>query len=86
MEFLIPAIQAISFLITLAVLTDIIVSFLLSPFHPVRRFLDSIVDPMLQPIRGVLPSVGGFDFSPMVLIIVIQLAEDLFIALLRSIV
>ncbi len=86
MEFLIPAIQAISFLITLAVLIDIIVSFLLSPFHPVRRFLDSIVDPMLQPIRGVLPSVGGFDFSPMVLIIVIQLAEDLFIALLRSIV
>lgn len=85
MEFLIPAIQTISFLITLAVLADIIVSFFLSPFHPVRRFLDSIVDPMLQPIRGVLPSVGGFDFSPMVLIIVIQLAEDLLIALLRGI-
>ena len=85
MEFLIPAIRVVTFLITMAVFADIIVSFFLSPFHPVRQFLDSIVEPMLRPIRGVLPSVGGFDFSPLILIIVIQLAEDLLIALLRGI-
>jgi uncharacterized protein YggT (Ycf19 family) len=28
---------------------------------------------MLQPIRRVIPSVGMFDFSPLVLIILIQI-------------
>ncbi len=85
MEILIPAIQSVSFLITLAVLADIIVSFFLSPYHPIRNFLDTLVQPMLRPIRNVLPTFGGFDFSPMVLIIVIQLAEDFLIALIRSV-
>ena len=85
MEFLIPAIQVVTFIITIAVFADIIVSFFLSPFHPIRRFLDSFVEPMLRPIRGILPSVRGFDFSPLILLLAIQLAEDLLIALLRGI-
>lgn len=85
METLISAIRLLSLIITLAVLADIIVSFLLSPYHQVRRFLDSIVDPMLAPIRRVLPAMAGLDFSPMVLIILIQILEDVLIALLRGI-
>lgn len=86
METLISAIKLLSQIITLAVLADIIVSFLLSPYHQVRRFLDSIVDPMLAPIRRVLPAMAGLDFSPMVLIILIQILEGVLIALLRGIV
>lgn len=84
MELLISAIRMLSLIVTLAVLADILVSFLLSPYHPVRRFLDTLVDPMLSPIRKVLPYVGGLDFSPMVLIILIQVLEDVLIMLLRG--
>lgn len=84
MELLISAIRMLSLIVTLAVLADILVSFLLSPYHPVRRFLDTLVDPMLSPIRRVLPYVGGLDFSPMVLIILIQVLEDVLIMLLRG--
>lgn len=82
---LIAAIQLISFGLTLAVLADIVVSFFLNPYHPVRRALDGIVSPMLAPIRKILPPVGMFDFSPMVLIVLIQLGQEILIRLLLSI-
>lgn len=33
------------------------------------RALNAILDPILNPIRKVMPNTGGIDFSPMVLII-----------------
>jgi YggT family protein len=59
--------------LTLMILADIIVSYILDPFHPIRRFLDSIVQPLLAPIRRVLPPAGMFDFSPIVLLILVEM-------------
>lgn len=84
MESLAAAIQLVSLGLTLVVLADMVVSFFLSPFHPVRRTLDSFVQPMLAPIRRILPPIGMLDLSPMVLIILIQLAQDLLIRVLLS--
>jgi YggT family protein len=33
------------------------------------RWLEKITEPVLKPIRQVVPSVGGFDLSPMILLI-----------------
>ena len=33
------------------------------PRHPVFRFLHGMVEPVLNPIRKVLPPMGGFDIS-----------------------
>ncbi|MEZ4219382.1 MAG: YggT family protein [Polyangiaceae bacterium] len=41
--------------------------------HPVSRFTRALVDPLLVPIKKVLPPMGGLDFSPMVLLFGIQL-------------
>ena len=84
MATLIAAIQLIPFALTLAVLAGNLVSFFLQPYHPVRRALDSFVGPMLAPIRRILPPVGMFDFSPMVLIILIQLLQEIIIRVLVS--
>jgi YggT family protein len=35
------------------------------------RVLYAITEPLLEPIRNLLPSTGGFDFSSMVLIILL---------------
>ena len=40
--------------------------------YRVIRALDSITDPMLRPIRRFLPSFGGMDFSPIVLLLLLQ--------------
>jgi YggT family protein len=35
----------------------------------VARWLDKATEPALKPIRQLVPSVGGFDISPMLLLI-----------------
>jgi YggT family protein len=37
------------------------------------KALNAILEPMLRPIRKLLPDTGGIDFSPMVLIIGLNL-------------
>lgn len=44
--------------------------------------LDRMLDPLLRPIRRVLPDLGGIDLSPMVLILGIILVQRLLPALL----
>jgi len=39
------------------------------------RALEAIMDPLLQPIRRAIPRTPPIDFSPMVLIIVIQILQ-----------
>ena len=46
----------------------------------VRAFalaLERILAPIYRPIRAVLPDFGGIDFSPLVLLILIQIADIL---------
>jgi YggT family protein len=54
----------------------------MNPYHPIRRAIDSVVEPMLAPIRRIVPLVGMLDFSPLVLIILIQLLSNILIRLL----
>jgi YggT family protein len=82
---LIRVIQLAVQLLSLVVLIDVLLSFVLSPFHPWRRALDSLIEPMLTPIRRILPTVGMFDFSPVILLILIQLIGEALIRILLSI-
>src|ERR1700710_1590146 len=41
--------------------------------------LDRILNPLLNPIRRILPDFGGLDFSPMVLILVIIVLQQILI-------
>jgi YggT family protein len=36
-------------------------------------FLYRVTDPVLRPIRNVLPNLGGIDISPLVVLVLIQL-------------
>lgn len=41
----------------------------------VRYFLAQLVEPLLQPIRRILPLVGGVDLSPLALLLALQVLE-----------
>ena len=45
---------------------------LINPYAPLAPALNQLADPILSPIRRVLPLVGNFDLSPLVAILVIQ--------------
>jgi YggT family protein len=71
-------------LLVLLVIVDSIVSFFLSPYHPVRNALDRVLQPLLTPIRRVVPLVGMFDFSPLILIILVQIVKYVLINFLYA--
>ncbi|MFN2176929.1 MAG: YggT family protein [Anaerolineales bacterium] len=73
MEIILYLISRFIQLVILVVIIQAVLTFFMSPFHPVRRFFDRIVEPMLTPIRRLIPPVGMFDFSPLILIIILQL-------------
>ena len=81
--FLIQLIYFISEALIILIIISVILSYVMDPYHPVRRWVDSIVQPLLTPIRRVVPPVAGLDFSPLVLIILIQLLANLLGRLLR---
>jgi YggT family protein len=36
------------------------------------RFLDRVTSPLLAPLRRIIPSIGGLDLTPVILIVVIS--------------
>jgi YggT family protein len=60
-------------LLTWAIILHVLLSYFLSPYHPLREAIDRIVEPMLAPIRRYVPPVGALDLSPIVLILILQL-------------
>lgn len=85
MSFVINLINILVQLVTILVIVKVFLSYFMSPYHPVRMNIDRLVEPMLQPIRSVIPPLGMIDFSPLILIIIVQLIGKVIISLLLSI-
>jgi len=50
-----------------------------NPYSPIAPVLDALTRPLIKPVRKFIPLVGGFDLSPIVIIIVAQLIIMLFV-------
>lgn len=76
------AVSIFSQVITFIVLAHVILSYFMDPYHPIRAFIDRLVEPLLNPIRRVVPPLGMMDFSPVVLIILVQLISNFLVNIL----
>ncbi len=57
-------------LLGLAILARALLSwFVRDPYNPVTRALDQVTEPILQPLRRVIPRMGMMDITPLVAII-----------------
>ncbi len=81
-SILIRLINILSQFLILLVIVKIILSYFMDPYHPVRQTIDSLIEPLLAPIRRVVPLIGMFDFSPLVLIILVQILSSVLIRFL----
>jgi YggT family protein len=73
MTFLIPIINAIYYILLILIFARFILSWVRpDPYHPtwgpLMRFVYQATEPLLAPIRRILPATGGVDFSPMILL------------------
>lgn len=66
-------------LIASAILSWLVAFNVVNMYNPfvrnVGEFLYRVTEPVLRPIRSILPSLGGLDLSPMVLILIIFFIE-----------
>jgi len=69
------------FMFTLLILARVLMSWVqIDPYHPVAQFIFQATEPFLKPVREVLPPAGGFDFSPIVLLILVQVVGNIIIS------
>lgn len=83
-DFLVLFIRVVSQTFIWVVIANSLLSFVLSPYHPVREALERIVAPFLNPIRNLMPNTGAIDFSPLILILAVDVLSRILIALLLS--
>ncbi len=81
---LIQIIQIAAWLLSLALIVDIVISYFVSPYNSFRMALDRFFYPILAPIRRLAPPLAGtFDLSPLIFLILVQVVESLIISILR---
>ena len=82
--WLINIINIIANLFILLVIVDAVLSLFLSPYHPIRSALGRIINPLLAPIRRIVPLVGSLDLSPLILIILVEVVARVLVSVLSA--
>ena len=76
-QFLSNFLSLLSTVLYFAILARVLTSWIqvapTSPFFPVIRLIYGVTEPILGPIRRVLPGTGMFDFSPVVALLIMHL-------------
>ncbi len=66
-------------LYSLIIVAVVVVSWINVPRdHPAVRLLHRLTEPVLAPIRKILPPMSGMDFSPLVVLIGLRVLARLF--------
>jgi YggT family protein len=67
----------------LALLLRVVFSWInANPYNSVVRLIHDITEPILAPLRRYIPPIGGFDFTPMVALVILDLVQRLIVSLL----
>ena len=71
-QILLIFLEIYSFILLARVLTSWL---RVDPYHPIVRFLYAVTDPILDPIKSILPQTGMIDFSPVVAFLIIMILQ-----------
>ncbi len=73
-------------LLSLAILARVFLSwFGMSYYHPVSRFIFRITEPILAPLRRVIPPIGMVDITPAVAIVALQIVKGVVLEIIGRI-
>lgn len=78
MSFALDFIRILAIVLNVIIIARVTISWVkLSPSNPIMLIIYGISEPMLRPIRRLLPNTGGLDFSPIVVIILIMVVQKI---------
>jgi YggT family protein len=77
-----------SLLILAYIVLSLVFAFARLPYsralNVVFEFLRQVSEPLLRPVRRILPSMGPFDFSPIVALLALAIVGSLVVRLIRG--
>ncbi len=84
-ETLIPLVGYAGKALTLLIIGRVIISWVRPrTINPIVAFILATTEPLLRPVRSILPSIAGMDFSPIVVLFGIQILESVLVRVLIS--
>lgn len=67
----------IALILTIAIFARAILSwFQMDPRSPLIQALDTVTEPILEPIRRIMPRLGMIDLSPLIAILLLQFVSN----------
>lgn len=85
-DVIVQLLSLFSTLFYLLILTRILLSWVrVDPYNPVVKLIYQLTEPVLAPIRQVLPTAGMFDFSPLVALLLVEVVTRILSVIVRSI-
>jgi YggT family protein len=73
--------------LTIAIIARALITWvpnIINPRGAIAEFLFTITEPILAPIRSIMPRMGMFDFTPMIAIILLQVIGQVAVRYIQS--
>jgi len=68
---------------SILILARVVISWVHSnPSNPVVAIIYRVTEPVLGPVRNLLPAMGGMDFSPILALVGVQILENVLVRIL----
>jgi YggT family protein len=84
-EFVLFFVNILFFILQFAIIIRALMSwFNPSPENPVARIVYEITEPVLAPLRRIVPRIGMIDITPIVAILLMQVIESVLVSTLRG--
>lgn len=73
--------------LNILIIARIVFSFVrVSPYHPtwgpIMKFVYDVTEPIMAPVRRILPPMSGLDFSPMIVLLLAGVVRTVLLQLL----
>ena len=85
MSFLRYFIPLLFNLYSFMILARVLMSWInVSPYNPIVTFIYELTEPVLRPLRNIIPPIGMLDISPIAALILLQILESIIVSMLNA--
>jgi YggT family protein len=79
-----PVIALLIYLYSFVILARVLMSWVnIDPYSPVARIIFDLTEPVLAPVRNLLPPAAGLDFSPIIVMVLLQILGGILSSMFR---